>query len=324
MQWPSKPDAARIQWVKSIAAYQDAGITKGFWKKVLEFVAGADENNIVRPYGILFDRNERLLVADPGAGVVHCMDMKEGLYTIIGREADSKLRTPIGIAEDEQEHLYITDSAAGMVYIYDFAGRSLKPFLQRPLHRPTGITYNRVNKLLYIVETTAHQVVAVDTAGVERLRFGSTGEDAAGFNHPTDISVDSKGQVYVTDPLNYRIKVFTPEGKLLSQFGAPGDGLGYLNKPKGVAVDSQGHIYVCDALMDSVQIFDREGHLLLSFGSNGIGPGEFWMPAGIFIDRNDYIFVADSYNRRVQIFRFLPAGGPDAGIAPGNSHDPRR
>jgi hypothetical protein len=48
------------------------------------------------------------------------------------------------------------------------------------------------------------------------------------------------------------------------------------------------------------------------------------MPAGIYIDRNDYIFVADSYNRRVQIFRFLPAGGPDAGVAPGNTHDPRR
>ncbi|HLO25368.1 MAG TPA: 6-bladed beta-propeller, partial [Geobacteraceae bacterium] len=110
-------------------------------------------------------------------------------------------------------------------------------------------------------------------------------------------------------PLNYKIKVFTPEGKLVNQFGAPGDAPGNLNKPKGVAVDSEGHIYVSDALFDTVQIFDTEGRLLLSFGWRGTENGAFWMPSGIFIDQHDYIFVADTYNQRVQVFRYLPEGG---------------
>jgi DNA-binding beta-propeller fold protein YncE len=324
LQWPAKPDIARIQWVKTVADYQDAGIAKGFWKKVLEFVAGADESHIVRPHGVLLDGQERLCIADPGAGVVHVMDVKEGRYTIIGRESGSPLRTPIGVAEDAQDRLYITDSTAGKVFRYDFASRTLSPFLQRSLLRPTGIAYNKSNKLLYVVDTAASQIVALDEKGGEKLRFGTVGENGGGFNRPTDIAVDAAGQIYVTDPLNYRIKRFTPDGKLLTQFGAPGDGVGYLNKPKGVAVDSEGHIYVSDALLDAVQIFDETGRLLLVFGSNGTGNGEFWMPSGIYIDQHDNIFVADTYNRRIQVFRYIPEAGPVEGAGSGGVQDPKR
>ena len=306
LQWPQKPFEAKIRWIKTISDARDAGITKSFWKKTLEFFIGADQRRIVKPYGVLFDSAERLFIADPGAGLVHFMDMKEGRYVLIGDESDSPLRTPIGLAEDDHDRLYITDSTTGNVYLYDIAGRSLKPFLGRTLQRPTGIAYNRVNKLLYIVDTAAGRVVAVDARGAEKLRFGSAGAEKGEFNHPTDITVDARGLIYVTDPLNYKIKVFTPEGKLVSQFGAPGDAPGNLNKPKGVAVDSEGHIYVSDALFDAVQIFDAGGRLLLSFGYGGTENGAFWMPSGIFIDQHDHIFVADTYNRRVQVFRYLP------------------
>lgn len=309
LQWPQKPFEAKIRWMKTIADARDVGITKSFWKKALEFFIGAEQRRIVKPYGVLFDSAERLFIADPGAGLVHFMEMKEGRYILIGDESNSPLRTPIGLAEDEHDRLYITDSTTGNVYLYDLAGRSLKPFLGRTLQRPTGIAYNRVNKLLYVVDTAAGRVVAVDESGAEKLRFGSSGAEKGEFNHPTDITVDAKGFIYVTDPLNYKIKVFTPEGKLVNQFGAPGDAPGNLNKPKGVAVDSEGHIYVSDALFDSVQIFDTAGRLLLSFGWRGTENGTFWMPSGIFIDQHDYIFVADTYNQRVQVFRYLPEGG---------------
>jgi DNA-binding beta-propeller fold protein YncE len=315
LQWPPKPNEARIQWVKTIADPLDAGISKGFWKKALEFFTGADQRRIVRPYGILFDESERLFIADPGAGVVHFMDMKEQRYTIIGEESTIPLRSPIGIAEDEKGQLYITDSEAGMVYRYDLARRVLEPFIAGYLQRPTGIAYSRFNKLLYIVDTTANQVVAVDDRGAERLRISTKYNGDGQFNRPTDIFIDAKGQVYVTDSLNYLIRVFTADGKPVSQFGAAGDNPGNLDKPKGVAVDSEGHIYVNDALLDAVQIFDGKGQFLLSFGSAGTRNGEFWMPSGIWIDRKDYIFIADTYNQRVQVFRYFPATGPNQGAA---------
>jgi DNA-binding beta-propeller fold protein YncE len=314
LEWPRQSGGGpRVAWIKNIASYQDAGIAKGFWRRALEFFSGADEEKIVRPYGVIFDGNERLFIADPGMGVVHCMDIKGGRYTVIGGKEDSPLRSPIGLAEDEAEHLYITDSVTATVYIYDIKEGTLKPFLADRLKRPTGIVFNEATKFLYIVDTIAGQVVAVDTAGKERNRFGTSGEGSVEFNHPTDIAVDDIGQLYITDPLNFRIKVFTPEGSLVNQFGAAGDAAGDMYKPKGLAVDSSGHVYVCDAMLDTVQVFDDSGRLLLTFGKAGTDNGEFWMPSGLFIDRRNYIYVSDTYNRRIQVFRFTAGEGPGPG-----------
>jgi DNA-binding beta-propeller fold protein YncE len=324
LQWPPSPDPARLVWVKSITGYRDLGIGKGFWQKVKDLVVGEDDRRIVRPHGVLYDNSDRLFVADPGSGVVHFMDQAGGRYVVIGGDARSPLRTPIGLTEDDRGGLYITDSSTGMVYRYDISRETLNPFLPRPLERPTGIVFNRLNRLLYIVETRGHRVIGVDLDGVERIRFGESGEGDGGFNHPTDIAVDGQGRLYVTDPLNYRIKVFTPEGRPVSQFGVPGDTAGALNKPKGVAVDSDGHIYVADALHDGVQLFDLSGAFLIAVGGPGSGNGQFWMPSGIAIDGHDQIFVADTYNQRIQVLRYLRQGGKDAGPGAAPSRETAR
>jgi DNA-binding beta-propeller fold protein YncE len=310
-QWPEAPFAARIQWVKSVATPEDAGIGKSVWKKALELVTGADVRQIVKPYGVLYDDAGRLLIADAGAGVVHLMDSKKGRYTQITAEGGAPFGTPIGLAEDEENRLYITDSAADIVYRYDLERQSLTPFL-RGMERPTGIAYNKVNKMLYISETTAHRVTAVDLNGTVKFSFGDLGGPRqTPFNLPTDVATDAKGQVYVTDPLNYMIKIFTPEGVQVTQFGEMGDTRGELNKPKGIAVDPEGRIYLCDALLDTVQIFDDQGQFLFSFGATGSEDGAFWMPSGLYI-HGGYIFVSDSFNQRVQIFRYLSADADES------------
>lgn len=304
LQWPPKPDSARIRWVSSITNEQDAGIGRSFWARTLDLFTGTAGSHIVRPHGVLYDVHDRLFIADPGAGLVHCMDLGAGQYFIIGNDG-VRLETPIGLAVNDRQYLYITDAGSGIIYRYDLNKRILQPLLTARLQRPTGIAWNPVNRLLYVVDTTANQVVVVNEGGVEQSSFGGQ------FNHPTDIWANDEGQLFVTDSLNASIKVFTAQGELLRQFGIRGDAPGEFNKPKGVATDSAGHIYVSDALLDAIQIFDREGNPLLVFGEAGTGRGEFWMPSGIFIDRHDRIFVADTYNRRIQVFRYLPGGDSD-------------
>ncbi len=316
LQWPSAPEPARIEWVKTIADYRDAGISEGVWQKLAGFFTGQRREGLVRPHGLLYDGAERLFVADPGAGIVHQFDLKNGRYRVIGRDPGIRLISPIGLAEDDQEHLFITDSAAGKVYRYDLREDRLEAFLVIPLERPTGIVWNRHNRLLYIVDTLGATVVAVNDRGEEQLRIGGAPNAETGFNHPTDIWADAAGRLYVTDSLNFSIKIFTPTGEPDHQFGEAGDTFGTLNKPKGLATDSQGHLYVCDALHDAIQIFDDSGRLLLAFGTRGTGNGEFWMPSGIFIDQRDFIFVADTYNRRVQVFRYRSEAAAGTGAAP--------
>jgi len=305
LQWPKAPLAPKVQWIRTIADPAGAGIRTGFWKSAWDLVVGGEKRHMVRPYGVLCDAHERLIIADPGGAAIHLMDVRENRYSIIEGGEGFKLRTPIGLTEDLQNHVYVTDSTAGEVYILDLETLQLKPFATPQLNRPTGIAYNAFNKQLYIVDTLADEVVVVNEGGKEIRRFGSLT-----FNHPTDIYTDKNGLVYVTDALNYNIQLFTPEGKPVGQIGTPGAELGRLNKPKGVAADSDGHIYISDAMHDAVQVFDPAGRFLLSFGSTGSGNGEFWMPSGIYIDAQNYIFVADTYNRRVQIFRYLSGTVP--------------
>jgi DNA-binding beta-propeller fold protein YncE len=303
--WPSAPFEPRIQWLKEIHSRQDAGISKGFWKRIVEFVVGEEVEGISKPYGVFADSQGRIFVADAGRAVIHQFDLKEKEYSLIGQGAPRVFQAPIAITGDETGNLYITDSVAGTVFSYNLSDKKLTPFIAGKLARPTGIAFLAKKRLLYISDTVGHQVVVFDLQGRERFRIGSRGEAPGFFNYPTDLFLDSAGDLYVTDALNARIQVFTADGKFLRTFGTAGDSAGYFAKPKGVAVDSQGNIYVSDAIQDSVQIYDRKGVLMLDFGEIGNGPGQFWMPSGIYIDATDTVYVADSYNQRIQIFKYL-------------------
>jgi DNA-binding beta-propeller fold protein YncE len=328
-EWPLSGGGGNIVYVKSISDFKGLPKVQGFWGKALDLLSGASDTEaaIMRPHGVLHDRSGRIYLADPGAGVVHCIDLLHGRYEAIGNSREAQLISPIGLAADDQGRIYITDSQLGMVYRYDPADRSLKPFLTINLGRPTGIAYNAVNHMLYVTDTQANAIIALGLEGMERYRLGVSGASAGLFNHPTDIAVDRTGLLLVNDSLNFRILVLTPEGELLRSIGTVGDAPGQFSRPKGVALDSAGHVYVCDSLRDAVQVFDRAGNSVLVFGRPGSEPGQFWMPSGIFIDGNDYIYVTDTYNRRIQVFRHVvgednapvglePLPGPGSAPAP--------
>ncbi len=308
--WPAPPAAARIQWVRDIRQPEQLQRQEGFWHRVRDFLVGRSRTLLVKPYGLYVDAGRKLFIVDPGSGVVHFLDQVEGRCRVIpGPGSTISLQSPVDMTGDGRGQYFITDSQAGLVYRYQLQDNRLQKFTGSPLRRPTGIAWHPGKELLYVAETGRHQVVAFDLQGIERLRFGGHGDGPGQFNFPTAVCVDHRGQVLVTDALNARIQVFTPEGHFVSAFGEPGDTSGTFAKPKGVAVDSEGHIYVCDALFDAVQIFSPAGRLLLAFGESGSGPGQFWMPAGIAVDGDDFIYVADSYNQRVQVFRYLNEKG---------------
>ncbi len=307
LAWPSPPEATRIRWLTSFSRESDIGTHRvNFWKKLVSFIIGKKEHRIIRPYGV-YAWDQKVVVADPGAGVIHLFDLKEKRYRILSSANGEKivLPSPIGVSGDGEGLLYITDSVQKKVYTYALATKKLSSLTSAGFRRPTGIAYNNKNGFVYVSDTLAHEIIGLDHHGVEQLRFGGRGGAPGKFNYPTDLFVDNRGYVWVTDSMNFRIQAFTPEGKFATMFGEPGNTSGRFAKPKGVAVDSEGHVYVCDALFDTVQIFDQAGHFLLNFGERGVGTGYFWMPSGLFIDSQDRIYVSDTYNQRVQVFQYV-------------------
>lgn len=305
--WPSPPEKARIQYLYTISKAEDIGISPSFFEKAAGILAGKrSSQQMVRPYGVYFSREEVLYVTDPGSQAVHLFDTKNRRYNQIKKHGKTNLVSPIGVALDESGLFYISDSALRKVFVFGPKGEPIREIGGEDwFSRPTGIAIHPSLKRLYVADTMNHIIQAFDLKGNILFRFGERGNRKGEFNFPTSLAIDRNGNLYVNDSLNYRIQVFNPEGKFLHMFGKHGDGMGEFSNPKGVALDTEGHIYVADAIFDSVQIFNEEGKLLLYFGEAGQGPGEFWIPTSIFIDQANRVFVADSYNQRVQVFKFL-------------------
>lgn len=302
--WPPAPETARIAFVQTISVPEDIGANKGFFKRIFEFILGSEGNAVLKPYGVAVDSSGRLIVADTAYKRIHIYDLKAPGYDYIDSAGDAKLESPIGVAADADGNIYVTDPGARKVFAYRKNGQFLFEFDAGV--KPTGIAVNRVDKEIYVVDTGTHNVGVYDLNGNRKRSFGVWGAKGGGeFNFPVDIFIDKSGDVYVTDSMNYKIKIFDKTGRFITMFGRHGDGTGDFGRPKGVATDREGNIYVADSIFDTVQIFDRNGRFLLSFGSIGNENGSFWMPCGIFIDVNDRIYVADSYNRRIQVFEYL-------------------
>jgi DNA-binding beta-propeller fold protein YncE len=304
--WPKPPEVPRIRFVNSISRPEDLNITEGTLKRFFRFLGGSKETSIVTPYGIETDTEGRLFVVDTFNRHVHVFDPKNSDYHTFPRKGISFV-SPIDIAIDKKGNIFVTDSKEGVIKVFkDHGKKYLREIGKGRLKRPTGIAVNEKTGELLVVDTLNSEIIRYDLDSY-RLKgiIGREGSNTGMFHYPTNIFVSRDGHIFVSDSLNSRIQIFTPEWKFLNAFGKPGDSPGYFARPRGVAVDSDGNIYVVDALFDNVQIFDREGRLLMDFGSPGHGYGEFWLPSGIFIDSSNRIYVSDSYNKRVQVFQYM-------------------
>ena len=304
--WPKPPAVKRIVFVKAASKPEDLNIHPHFLKRMIDYIAGREAPSMVSPYGIATDAGGRLYVVDTFLKRVHVFDAAANRYYFFPADR-TMLASPVGIAIAKGGFVYITDSKRGLVYLFKDHGREFVATIGRGIfRRPTGIAVNPATSELLVVDTLLSRVFRFDLS--TRSPKGSFGTDGAGpgqFHYPTNIFVTQRGDILVSDALNFRVQVFSPEGRFRFTIGRMGDVPGTFSRPKGVAADSDGNIYVVDALFDNIQVFDKRGRLLMAFGNHGRGYGDFWLPTGIYIDDHDVIYVSDSSNRRVEIFKYL-------------------
>ncbi len=300
--YPPPPDTARLRLVDVYHSAEDLG------KSALSVLAGeSNDNGLREPSGVAFDSHGNIVVADLYCGIVVVNRKTHETQRI----RSGPMRAPVSVAMDSRDNYYVADSRANAVYVLDSAGEFRKT-LGRPsmFEMPVGIALDEKRGRVYVSDTKRNAVFVLNFNGDSTGVIGM-GDTTLDFNKPTYLTVDSTGNLFITDVLNFRIVKVSPEGKKLIAFGKAGDSYGEFQRPRGLAIDRDGHLWIADARNNNLQIFSPTGQLLTFVGQFGEGAAEFKAPAGVCSDGR-FVAVVDQLNKRVQLFEYLgdPAATP--------------
>ena len=311
--WPAEPDPPRIVLRQIISGAKDFQ-RQDFLSALGRLITGERKQTFLRPQAVVVDGEQTMYVADQEHQGIHVFNLKAGGSRFLAKAGNVFLVSPAGLAMCDGL-LAVSDSSLNRVFLMRPDG-TLERTIARPggFKRPTGLAYDPVRRLLYVVDTLAHEVCVFQPTGQFVRKFGAPGTGEGLFNFPTYVALDGEGTVYVTDSLNFRVQIFDPRGTFVRQIGQIGDATGFMAVPKGIGIDSHGHIYVVDSSLSTVQIFDREGRLLLAVGERGDGPGSFQVPTGLAVGAGNRIYVCDGFSRRVQVFQYVEQNDETANV----------
>ncbi len=236
------------------------------------------------PYSIAIDGNDNLYVCDnfrvrkitPGAVVTTLAGSTEGKQNGVGEEA--KFRRLTGICTDADGNVYVAD------------------------------VYNEL-------------IRKIDSKGVVTTYAGSTEGDLDGdssmaqFNKPSGVSFDSKGNLFVTDEGNNKIKKISPEGIVSTYVGQAGEGFedgpletAKFNHPYDIDIGPDDTIYILDYKNNSIRKITPDGMVKTIAGNKQEGDldgsediATFRKPWGLTLGPEEHtLYIFDTGNHRVR------------------------
>ena len=252
------------------------------------------------PGGIAFDSDDNLYIADYyNERIREVVKATGNIITVAGGSLGSsigdggaatsaRLSGPQGLAIDSIGNLYIADSGQGRIrevvkatgIIMTVAGNGTAGFsgdggaaTNASLYEPNGVAVDSSGNL-FIADTYNNRIREVVKATGNILTFAGNG--TAGFSgdggaatlaslyHPQGITVDSSGNLYISDEVNGRIReVINAMGTIITVAGSDlnnywtGDGgpasNASLDYPQGVALDSTGSLYIADSFHSRIR-----------------------------------------------------------------------
>jgi DNA-binding beta-propeller fold protein YncE len=177
-------------------------------------------------------------------------------------------------------------------------GEYSKPAAQRLLHGPRALAL--AGDRIYIADTDAHRIVALDQSGKVVLAWGEKGDKPGQFKYPSGIAVDEQGKVYVVDGGNGRIQIFETDSRFVRSFGSKGSAPKQFSDPSGI-VASKGLVYVADTGNSRVQIFTSDG-IFMSQLMVRTKKDEMKAPIDLAVDAQNRLYVLDAGDNKVRIF----------------------
>ncbi|MCM3869536.1 MAG: NHL repeat-containing protein, partial [Pyrinomonadaceae bacterium] len=230
------------------------------------------------PFGIAIGRDGTIFVADAGENnAIRKLTTQGTLVTLAG--GNDAFNTPSGLAIDIDGNLYVADTSN-----------------------------NRIRKI-----TTAGVVSTVAGTGIAGYHDGPANE--AQFDGPIGVAIDGRGNIYVADTYNDRIRKISSEGQVstLAGAGRPGyaDGdstTSLFDTPCAVVVSGDGILYVADTGNNQLRKITTTGGVTTLPVSFSAEPDRSSLrsPTGLSLTHDGFLYVTE--RDRGTIIQIAPDG----------------
>lgn len=294
------------------------------------------------PYGLAVDAEGNVYVADEGnqlirkispAGVVSTLAGGGTGDSANGAGTAAAFHNPFGVAVDAAGNVYVADFSSNMIRKIDTygvvstlagtgtPGAANSHFPSNDLYIGAGgLALDNVGNV-YVADYGNNSIDIVSATGTVNLLAGylipgsanGTGE-AASFDRPYGVALDTLGNILVADSGNNMIREISPLGAVTT-FAGSGQ-IGNQNNtstnatfhgPSGVAVGARGFVYVADAGNNMIRQITSFGFVttLAGYGLPGSVDGTgtsayFNNPTGVAVDTAGNVYVADAGNNLIR------------------------
>ncbi|MFN2642360.1 MAG: SMP-30/gluconolactonase/LRE family protein [Actinomycetota bacterium] len=301
------------------------------------------------PTGVALDSFGALFIADFGNNRVRFVDTLGNITTVAGSgkkgftgdgnaPRSASMNGPWAVALSNNT-AYVADAANNRVRsvttsaITTFAGNNSDGFtgdggraISARLFLPGTIAAGP-NGTLYIADSGDNRVRRVDARGIMMTIAGSpvrgfSGDGRAGtlasLAGPKGVAVDGRGNVFIADTYNNRIRKLNTRGIITTIAGTGSIGFSgdrgratraRLYLPTAVAVDPSGNIFVADTANHRVRKIDRRGIITTVAGTGVSGyagegtpavTAKLSIPTGLAVDQSGILYIADTGNHRIR------------------------
>ena len=313
----------------------------------------AIQASLNNPAGLAFDEDGNLYIADRNNHRIRKISPHGIITTVAGNgiadfdgddgpATDASLNLPSGVACDAEGNLYISDRSNHRIRKVDshgtittFAGLGVAWFggdyglaLDAFIKFPFGIHMDKKGNL-FIADRGNNRIRKVKKSGyittvVGDGLFASRGDSGpatqANLAYPTDVITDSKGNIYIADRNNSRIRKVDMNGVITTLIGT---GSTYFNGdqtlapqtnldlPFAIALDqSEENLYVVDRSHFRIRKFNFKNQRVETIAGNGKslfkgndGPAlgaTLSHPAGMVMDQNGSLIFADQMHNSLR------------------------
>jgi sugar lactone lactonase YvrE len=270
---------------------------------------------------------------------IACAPKQQQLVIIAGENDTTLFNQPFGMHADSKGNLYVADVGRncitqiknnGEIRVYagsEKEGNNDGNIKIALFSAPSGICIDRTGNV-YIAGFGGQNIRKITTEGIV-LTVAGTGEmgytdgpsKLATFSSPRGICIDSKGNLFVGDCWNHRIRKIDTTG-MVSTFAGGGktgelvvndwkDGIdttARFDAPCGLAIDKNDNIYVADANNSCIRKITPYGYVSTIAGigkQKGLvdgpsGVSKCNIPTELTITGDNEVYFSDTYNHCIR------------------------